>query len=389
MAFINVSDKKVGDDGPKAASQAQYCSKCLLSSLDTPDFSLGAQGTCNYCEYYERSVAALGPAGRRNDWITQKLDRVRKDAAGRQYDCILGVSGGVDSSYLAMWAHRQGMRPLVIHVDNGWNSELAVKNIQTLCEKLGFALQTYVINWEEFKQLQLAYLRAGVIDIEALTDHAIYAALHITASKHGIRHILSGTNYSSELIMPKSWVFDKTDFTNIRDINRRFGKGGIRSFPHVTFAKKMWYARFLKIESIQVLNYIRYNKKEAKSLLINELGWLDYGGKHYESVFTKFYQAYILPVKFGVDKRKAHLSNLICSGQITKEEACQELKKPLYDPAVLKQEKEYVLKKLGMPEAEFDRLMLEKPRKHTDFKTQQKLWNSYFRLIKILRPWKK
>lgn len=366
-----------------------HCSQCLLSSADTEVFSLDAEGICNYCNYYHKAVSSLGSPEEQSRWLAMKISEMKQNGKGKEYDCILGVSGGVDSSFLAYWAKQNGLRPLIVHFDNGWNSELAVKNIQTLCDKLGFALQTYVIDWEEFKELQLAYLRASVVDIEALTDHAIYATIYRIAKKYGIKYTINGFNYATEAIMPKGWVFDKTDFTNIRDINKHFGMRRIKSFPHVTFMKKMWYARFLKIESIQVLNYIRYNKKEAKSLLINELGWLDYGGKHYESVFTKFYQAYILPVKFGIDKRKAHLSNLICSGQITKEEALRELEKPLYDPAVLKEEKEYVLKKLGMREFEFDILMQEKPRKHTDFKTQQKLWDSYFRLIKMLRPWKK
>lgn len=367
----------------------KQCSRCLLDTKDDHHIVFDEKGVCHYCRYYERVVKNLGSVAERTSWLKAKIAEIRSAGKNQEYDSILGVSGGVDSSYLAYWAKENGLRPLVVHFDNGWNSELAVENIRKICDVLGFSLQTYVINWEEFKQLQLAYLRAGVIDIEVLTDHAIMATVYQIARKRGIRYTINGFNYATEAIMPKGWVFDKSDFTNIRDINRRFGAARIRSFPHVTFIRRLWYAVFLKIESIQVLNYIEYNKEAAKQLLKDKLGWRDYGGKHYESVFTKFYQAYILPAKFGVDKRRAHLSTLICSGQITREQALKALEEPLYEPATLKDEKEYVLKKLGLPEVEFDRIMAEPPRLHTEFKTQQKLWKTYFRVIRMLRPWKK
>lgn len=369
--------------------QTIECSRCILNSSIVENISFDEHGTCNYCRYYDKVTGELGSAEQKRQALGEKILRMKNEGRGKEYDCILGVSGGVDSSYLAYWAKEQGLRPLIVHFDNGWNSELAVKNIQTLCEKLGFALQTYVIGWEEFKQLQLAYLRAGVVDIEALTDHAIYSTITRLAKKYGVRFTINGFNYATEAIMPKGWVYDKTDFVNIRDINDKFGTTKIRTFPHITFFQRFWYSMFLKIESIRVLNYMDYDKAKVKKLLIDELGWRDYGGKHYESVFTKFYQAYMLPVKFGIDKRYAHLSNLICSGQMSKAQAYEELKKPLYDPDTLREEKQYVLKKWGLGEQEFDRIMKEPPRRHEDFKTQQKLWDNYFRLIKVLRPWKK
>jgi len=308
---------------------------------------------------------------------------------GKKYDCILGVSGGTDSSYLAYWAKQQGLRPLVVHFDNGWNSELAVKNIQSICDKLGFELFTLIINWEEFKQLQLAYLKAGVIDIEVLTDHAIMATIYEIARKQKIRYTLSGFNYATEAIMPVGWTHEKKDFRNIKDINKQYGKLKIKQFPHVNFLKKFYIHYLTKFESIPVLNYINYNKEKAKEILINELGWRDYGGKHYESTFTKFYQAYILPKKFGVDKRIAHLSNLICSGQITKEAAYKELEEPLYSPNELKSDKEYVAKKFDLTVEEFDKIMEYPPRSHFDFKTENDLWNSYFNMIKRVKFWKR
>lgn len=392
LAF-NISNKRITSPiletaHSVSASKERTCTRCILSTSDTPHIRFDRNGVCTYCNYYDYVTAEFGTQEQKTKYLENKIQEIKARGKGKEYDCIIGVSGGVDSSYLAYWANLHQLRPLIVHFDNGWNSELAVKNIERLCSKLGYGLQTYVIDWEEFKQLQLAYLRAGVIDIEMLTDHAIIATIYKIAKKYNIKYTLNGFNYATEAVMPKGWVFDKTDFTNIKDINDKFGKGKIKSFPHLTFVDRFLYSMLFKIESIRVLNYIDYNKKAAKELLQSKLGWRDYGGKHYESIFTKFYQAYILPVKFGVDKRRAHLSNLICSGEITRSQALEVLKEPLYDPVTLKNEKEYILKKLGMSEEEFDKLMKEKPRSHKEFRTQEKLWNAYFKFIKILRPWK-
>lgn len=363
------------------------CRRCVLSTSDVSNISFDEDGVCNYCRYYDSVTSKLGNAEQQKKWLSDKIDSIKQDGKNKPYDCILGVSGGVDSTYLAYWVKQVGLRPLVVHFDNGWNSELATANITNICEKLGFELNTHVINWEEFKELQLAYIRAGVVDIEALTDHAIMATIYKIAVKYKLRYTISGFNYATEAVMPKGWVFDKGDWENISDIYAKFGNGKpIRTFPYIGFYKKLYYHWLLKLESIQVLNYIHYNKAEAKKLITTELSWRDYGGKHYESVFTKFYQAYILPVRFGIDKRKAHLSNLICSGQMTREQALEELKKPLYESeAERAQEKHYVLKKLGLSEAEFDSLMAQPARRHEDFKTEIKLWERYFKLINILK----
>ncbi|MBA2611558.1 MAG: N-acetyl sugar amidotransferase [Bacteroidetes bacterium] len=362
------------------------CKRCVLTSKNVENITFDEDGVCKYCRYYDKVVNDLGDKTKRTNWIQNKIAEIKKSGKGQKYDCILGVSGGIDSSYLAFWAKQNGLRPLIVHFDNGWNSELATENIRNICEKLDLELNTYVINWAEFKEMQLAYIKAGVIDIEALTDHAIMTTIYKIAVKYKIKYTLNGFNYATEAIMPKGWVFDKSDWENIKDIYQKFGTGkSIKSFPHLSFYKRLYYHLFLKLESIQVLNYIPYSKQQAKETITNQFSWRDYGGKHYESVFTKFYQAYILPTRFKVDKRLAHLSSLICSEQITKEEAIKELSKPLYKESELKQEKEYVLKKLGMDEAEFDKLMIEPARKHEEFKTEQILWKRYFKLIKILK----
>lgn len=362
------------------------CTRCLLNTDNTKSITFDKNGICNYCSYYDKVTASLGTADQKKEWLNKKVEQIKEERRSKEYDCILGVSGGVDSTYMALWAKECGLRPLVVHFDNGWNSELATQNIRNICEKLNFSLKTYVINWEEFKRLQIAYLKAGVIDIEALTDHAIMATIYKIAEEYKIKYTLSGFNYSTEAIMPKGWVFDKGDWDNIKDIYAKYGSGEpIRTFPHVSFYKKLYYHWFLKLESIQILNYLPYNKQEAKKIITEKLSWRDYGGKHYESVFTKFYQAYILPQKFGVDKRIAHLSNLICSGQISKENALQELKLPLYTTNDLEAEKNYVLKKLDLSAEDFEKLMKGPVRSHQDFKTEKTKWEKYFKLINILK----
>ena len=233
--------------------------------------------------------------------------------------------------------------------------------------------------------MQIAYLKASVIDIEAITDHAIRATLFKLAAKHKINYFLSGFNIVTEAILPKAWVFNKSDAKNIKDIHKKFGNTPLKTFPFITAFDKRYYSMALKIESVPLLNYIEYNKEKVKEILMKELNWKDYGGKHYESVWTRFYQGYILPEKFKVDKRKAHLSTLICSGQITKEKALEELNQPIYDKEQLIIDKEFVLKKLDLDESSFNQLMKLPIRKHTDFETES---YSFFDKYPLLKPFK-
>ena len=364
----------------------QQCSKTVMDNIADPNITFDENGICNYYyEYFslEKTLVKKGKEG--IDFFNDKIDEIKAAGKGKDYDCILGISGGVDSSYLAYLAKENNLRPLVVHFDNGWNSELAVKNIESIVTKLNFDLYTYVINWEEFKDIQLAYLHASVIDIEAITDHAIAATLFKLAAKHKIKYSLNGYNIVTEGILPKAWIFNKLDATNIKDIHSKYGKIKLKSFPFYGSWKKRYYDIALRLESVPLLNYIDYNKDEVKEVLINKLGWKDYGGKHYESVWTRFYQGYILPSKFKVDKRKAHLSTLICSGQITKEEALNELKNPINDAFQLKVDTEFVLKKLNLSVEEFDLIMKSAPKQHTDFETELK---SYFDKYPILKPLK-
>jgi N-acetyl sugar amidotransferase len=362
------------------------CKQCILTSEDDDNLSLDENGICNYCNDYRLRFNELGNENERISYINKKIEEVKSNGLNNKYDCVIGLSGGVDSSYMAYWLCERGLRPLVIHLDNGWNSELAVQNIQNICEKLGLDLHTYVIEWEEFKKLQLAYLKASVVDIEVLTDHAIKAITMKMARKYKIKYLFSGFNLATEAVMIKGWTFDKSDFVNIKDIVKI--NGGIknfRSYPKITFFQKLFFMLTFKIESIHVLNYIDYNKDQVKKVLKDKLGWIDYGGKHHESLFTKFYQSYILPEKFKIDKRKVHLSNLICSNQITKNLATDLISLSLYNENELAIDKEYILKKLDLTKEEFAAIMKLKINNHNDFKTEQRYWEIYFKFVNLFK----
>lgn len=353
----------------------QVCVRCVMDTTD-PDIFFDEKGVCNHCREFEQ---AKGLHTLSATEAKQKLDEVvamiKKEGKGKRYDCITGVSGGVDSTYAVYLLKQLGLRPLVVHLDNGWNSELAVQNIENIITKLGFDLFTRVLNWNEFKELQLAYLEASVLDLEALTDHAISATLFEQANKYGVKYIMAGTNQVTEAILPLNWRYaNKTnDAVNIKAINKQFRKKPIKDFPLLSFQKHAYYWKVKKIQWVSLLDYVNYDKAEAKKIIESELGWRDYGGKHYESIITRFYQGYILPKKFGIDKRKAHLSTLIVSGQMTRDEALEELKKPIMDEAVLKQDMDFVPKKLGITKEEFNAIMQLPPKGHYDYKTDKKL----------------
>tara|TARA_B100001564_G_C20669647_1_gene685553 strand:- start:8224 stop:9336 length:1113 start_codon:yes stop_codon:yes gene_type:complete len=363
------------------------CSRCIISELDDPLIILDDNGLCNYCNNYNSQLNELGSETERNNFIENKIKEIKFNGINKKYDCLIGLSGGLDSSYMAYWLAKKGLKPLVVHLDNGWNSEIASQNIKNICEKLKFDLYTHVINWEEFKEMQLAYLRASVVDVEVLTDHAIKAIILKLARKFKIKYVFSGFNIATESIMIQGWTYNKNDFVNIKDIiTKNSSLKKLKTYPYTTFWSNLFYDYFLKLEKINLLNYINYDKEKSKEIIINSLNWKDYGGKHYESIFTKFYQAYILPEKFNIDKRKVHLANLICSNQITKIEAKRYLEQPLYESeSELKNDINFVTKKLGISDEDFKNIMSKKTKNHTDFKTHNNYWNIYFKLVKILK----
>ena len=364
-------------------SEYQMCKRCVMDTTE-PDIVFDEKGICNHCKDYfeiEKKLVFKGEEGKKK--LEEIVNKIKEDGKHKKYDCVLGVSGGVDSSYVAYLAKEFGLRVLLINLDNGYNTEIADKNVENIVEKTNFDMYTYKVNFEEFKDLHLAYLKASVLDVEVVTDHAIAAAIYDIANKKGIKYILSGTNIVTEGILPQSWIYNKNDLRNLKAIHKRYGKVKLKTYPTMGLYKKIYYEFFKGIQFISLLNSVDYNKKEAKKVLQSEFGWEDYGGKHYESIFTKFYQAYILPTKFGIDKRKAHLSTLICSGQITREEALNELEKTLYEKDELERDKKYVLKKLGLSEKEFEDLMKLPIKKHQEYGTQEDEW--IYRLLRRLK----
>ena len=360
--------------------------QCAISVMDTisdPDIVFDEKGICNYYYEFQKQYADNVFTGSDGDnKLAEIADQIKEEGKNKPYDCIMGLSGGVDSTYVAYLAKQHGLRPLAVHFDNGWNSELAVQNIENIVQRLGIDLHTFVINWNEFRDLQLAYLKASVIDIEAITDHAIFATLYRLAGEKGIKYILSGTNVQTENTLPKSWIHPKTDHINIKSIHKLFGTVPLKTFPFMDAKVKRYYQQIKGVTSVSVLNYQEYNKAHVKELIQKELHWRDYGGKHYESIWTRFYQGYILPTKFKVDKRKAHLSDLIFSNQITKEEALKELEKPIYPQEQFNVDFEFVLKKLGLSEEEFESIMKKTPRSHYDFDYEKAIELRY----PILKP---
>jgi N-acetyl sugar amidotransferase len=365
----------------------RQCSISVMDNIADPNITFDANGICNYYYDYkkaEKNLVFRGEEGRKKLEDTVKL--MKEDGKGKKYDCMLGVSGGVDSTYLALKAKELGLRVLCVHFDNGWDSELAVKNIENIISRCGFDLYTYVNDWEEFKDIQLSYFKANVIDIEAVNDIAIFSSLDKICAKYDLKNILDGRNVVTEHTLPHAWL--NKDLGNMLNIHKTFGKVPLKTFPLISRWKRNIHAMRRSYYTITLLNYMDYNKGEAKKEIMEKLDWKDYGGKHYESVFTRFYQGYILPVKFKVDKRKSHLSNLIFSQQITKEKALEELKKPIYPPEQLAIDKPFVLKKLGFTDEQFEAYLAAPSVDHSIYGNTKTLTQD-FPILKFLLPVKK
>lgn len=366
----------------------QECISCVMDTTD-PDIIFDDKGICNYCIEAEQKKTS-----KKREWTREeKAEKLRKlvalmkkDGEGKPYDCLIGLSGGVDSSYVTYLLKELGLRALVVHMDNGWNSELSVMNIENILNYTGFDLYTNVLNWKEFRQMQVAYLKAGVLDLEALSDHAINATVYLTAEKYGIKYLVNGSNPKTESILPLKWRYDEklTDSKNIRGIVSKTTGMKIKSFPMISLNKFLYLTRVKKIQPVPILEYVDFDKKQAMEVIKNKMGWRDYGGKHYESVITRFYQGYILPNKFNIDKRRAHLSSLIVAGQLSKARAEEILKEPYMDPKMLRNDLEFVPKKLKMTKDEFQSVMTGPVRSHHDFPSDKKWREMIFKVNRIL-----
>lgn len=356
--------------GRKAVRAVRVCTRCVMDT-GAPDIVFDEHGFCNYCtELMELLALRRAERDDREVQLRRIVSDIRAAGASKRYDCVLGVSGGLDSSYTLYQARRLGLRPLAVHMDNGWNSELAVSNIERLVKTLGVDLFTYVLDWQQFRDLQRAFFRANVVDIEMLTDNAIMATLYRLARRYRLRYIVLGTNTANEgLRMPPEWNHLKADLRNIRAIHRRFGAGvRLTGVPLMGLLTRIRARYVSRLRLVSLLDYLPYHTSQAAAELERETGWRAYERKHYESVFTRFYQGFILPRKFNVDKRKVHFSAHICSGQMTRTEAVEMLERETYsDATLLESDREFVLKKLGFGEEEFERYLASPPVPHDGY----------------------
>lgn len=342
--------------------------------MDTSDSNItfDSRGWCDYCNNYHTSILPnWHPDERGGQELTAAVERIKQDGKGKAHDCIIGLSGGVDSSYVAYLAKQYGLRPLLFHVDAGWNSQQAVNNIEKMVDGLGFDLHTEVVNWQEMQDLQLAFFKAQVPHIDTPQDHAFFAALYNFAARNGFKYILTGANYSTECVRePLEWHYHASDLRQLKDIHRRFGKRLLKTFPLCDIFTFKLYYRFVKgIKVVKPLNCIPFIKEEAMQELVDKFGWQKYAHKHYESRFTRFYEGYWLPTKFGFDKRRAHFSSLVLTGQLSREEALEKISRKAYDEETVAQDFEYIATKLGLTVAELKEIMAGENKSYRDYKS--------------------
>lgn len=358
-------------------AEYRVCSRCVMDTTAS-DIVFDEKGICNYCTTFEKRLN--GARAKVEDLQAHRdefIAKVKADGEGKEYDCIIGVSGGVDSSYALYLAVKHGLRPLAVHLDNGWNSELASHNIASIVNHLGVDLYTHVIDWKENRDLQLSFFKANVVDIEMIMDNAMLALNYQQAAKYNLKYIFSGSNLATEgICIPKDWNHLKFDAYNIKRINNRFRGPKIKTHPLISTIDYMFYTVFHRIKWVSFLDYFSYNKFEALEILQKECGYKPYPYKHYESVFTRFYQGYILPRKFGYDKRRVHLSTLIISGQMTRDEAMKMLEdSPYPDPRQEVQDRIFVMKKLGFTEESFNQYMETPEVPHQVYGSEKWLWD--------------
>jgi N-acetyl sugar amidotransferase len=358
--------------------------------MDTSDAAItfDADGVCDHCNSFKRDVL---PNWHTDERGRQKLARIveaiKASGKGRDFDCILGLSGGLDSSFmLHLIVTEFGLRPLAFHVDGGWNTDIAVNNIQMLVEKLGLDLYTEVINWEDMRDFQLAFFKSGVPHLDVPQDHAFIATLYRFANKHGIKYIMNGGNYATECVRnPLDWLYYGTDMAQINDIRRQFCTRPLKHFPFSPVLFHKAYLQYMKgIKVVKPLNMMPYTKEIAIGTLSSIYGWKAYPQKHFESRFTKFYEGYWLPTRFGYDTRRVQFSSLILTGQMTRDAALQKLKMPAYDPETIDEEFEYIATKLGITVDELRRYHRMPLKSYHDYKNQHWMFDVGAKALKAI-----
>lgn len=348
----------------------QVCTNCVMDTTDSK-ITFDENGVCDHCRNFEKNIRPYwNPNKNRMDELQKIADKIREAGKGHDYDCILGLSGGADSSYLAYIAKEvMHLRPLVFVVDTGWNLNVAVENIEKIVKGLELDMYTEVINWKEMADLQLSFFKAQISSQDFLQDHAIFASLYNYATKHHIKYVLTGSNNATEFIRPPvEWIY-MNDIRMMRDIHDKYGRIPLKTFPQCgMFKYRLLYKYVYGMERVYPLDYVVYNKAEAEIMLHEKYGWERYENKHYENVFTRFFEGYYLPTKFGFDTRKNVYSNQILAGTMTRDEAIELLKKPAYDPDMMEQDKEYIAKKLGISTEEFEEIIAGENKTPQDYK---------------------
>lgn len=361
----------------------QLCTRCVMDTSD-PHISFDGEGVCSHCHEFENETRqGWFPNAEGRERLGKMLDQIRMRGRVQEYDCILGLSGGIDSSYMALKIKDWGLRPLVVHVDAGWNSELAVGNIEKIVNHCNYDLHTHVVDWEDMRDLQLAYLRSGISNQDVPQDHIFFSSLYHFAIKNNIQYILSGGNIATEGVMADSWHEGSAmDSINLKAIHRRYGERKLRSYKTISISEYyLYYPLIKKMRTFRPLNFIPYDKKMAVEELREAIGWRDYGRKHGESLFTKVFQNDYLVRKYGYDKRKPHLSSLIVSGQMTREEALAELARPLYDPQEREIDLDYFCKKLRITRAEYEGFVDGHMSSYYDYAN----WEGRYKLLKKIQ----
>ena len=364
----------------------RICTTCVMDTTDS-QITFDERGVCDHCRTFFSQVKPNWHTDERGERALRALvDQIKAAGQGKDFDCIVGMSGGIDSSYLTYIATEFGLRPLVFHVDAGWNSQEAVNNIEKLVDALGLDLYTEVIDWGEMRDLQLAFFKSGVPHIDTPQDHAFFATMYKFAEQHKVKYILTGANYSTECIRnPIEWMYYQSDSIQLKDIHRRFGTQPLQNFPTTSILRHKIYLPYVRgIKVVRPLNYIPYIKSQAKDLLVDKFGWQPYPQKHFESRFTRFYEGYWLPKRFGFDTRKVQLSSLIVTGQMTRDEALEQLKTPALDDATVRHEFEYVANKLGITTTELQSYLDTPKKTYRDYRSQEALYAVGARVLKAL-----
>ncbi len=363
----------------------RVCSNCVMDTSDSR-IVFDKQGVCDHCnDFFTNIRPNWHPDDTGRMQLQNIVSDIKKSGTKNDFDCLLGLSGGVDSSYMLHLVVKEfGLRPLVFHTDGGWNSELAVHNISKLVDKLGLDLYTEVINWEEMRDFQLAFFKSGVPHIDIPQDHAFIATMYKFAAKYNIKYILNGGNISTECVRnPMEWLYYGTDMAQIKDIIRRFGTVKMKTYPFSPIFRHKFYLRYIRgVKVIKPLNYLPYVKSEAVALLEREYDWKVYPQKHFESRFTRFYEGYWLPERFGFDTRRVQFSSLILTGQMTRKEALERLARPAYDPETIKDEFNYIATKLGITPDELRHYFTMPKKFYWDYKNHESLFNLGAKILK-------